>query len=291
MEVCFYSRSSFERIKKFNLKVPAIIGFLILSCALCHAQDTNKMLMHQESNASLAKLPIVNLAFNAGYSDLIGGYGSTFNNPYDNEYCGFANGNITTNVTLNLRLGKRGWSFTFMGDYIRNTFNATGLLNEYGDGVTYLDAGNHAYNHFAFLGGFTKTWYFTSKKQYIGLRLMAGEFYFNFPKLNGTCMAQLWNPATSQISYALLNWNINHQIITENIFQVGLTVGQYLSRSWNLFESCDLLFGTEEDIGGPPVYITSNSTSYIVTGGDSPNPAPYLAMFNITAGLAYTFGK
>jgi len=240
---------------------------------------------------TLPKLPIVNLACNVGYSDLIGGYGSTFNNPYDNEYCGFANGNVTANLTLNLRMGRHGWSFTVMSDYIRNTFNATGLLNEYGDGVIYPDAGNHTYDHFAVLGGFTKTWYYSSKKVYFGMRLMLGEFYFNFPKLNGTGMAESQNTITKQDTLAACNWNINHQVITEGVFQFGITIGQYLTRNWNLFESCDLLFGTKEDIGNPMVYISNINSNEIPIEGSYPNPAPYLAMFNFTGGIAYTFEK
>jgi hypothetical protein len=238
------------------------------------------------------KLPFVNLAFNVGYSDLIGGYGSTFNDPYDNEYCGFANGSVTANLTLNLRLGLRGWSFTVMSDYIRNAFNANGLLNEYGDGTVYSDAGNYTYNHFAFMGGFTKTWYASSKKSYFGIRFLAGIFCFNFPELSGTCESYVWNPNTQQDGFILCNWNIDHQIITETVYQIGFTFGQYLTRNWNLFESGDLLFGTEEDIGQPSIQITCPPNETLVGyGPGSPNPAPYLAMFNFTAGIAYTFGK
>lgn len=241
-------------------------------------------------NSDTAKLPVVNLAFNIGYSNLIGGYGSTFNYPYDNEYCGFANGNVTTNLTLNLRMGRTGWSFTFISDYIRNTFNATGLLNEYGYGFI-NNAGNHTYNHFAFLAGLTKTWYTPSKEGYFGIRFMAGEFYFNFPKLDGNCIVQVYNTNTQQYSVASCNWIISHQIIAENIFQLGFTIGQYLNRDWNLFESCDLLFGTEEDIGGPTVQINTPNSNEIPPSRGTINAAPYLAMINFTGGIAYTFGK
>ena len=275
---------NFNGMKKTIL---CILNVFFYFFSFCDGQDT----------AALHKnLPIVNLAFNIGYCDLIGGYGSTFNNPHDNEYCGFANGNVTTNLTLNLRLGRRGWSFTFMGDYIRNTFNATGLLNEYpGSSFTYQgntftilnynDAGNHAYNHFVFLAGFTKTWYYSSRKNYIGIRFLAGKFCFNFPELSGTCVAQV---DYKNLPYTAFNWSFNNQIITENVFQIGLTFGQYLLRNWNLFESCDFIFGTKEYLV-PLGQITDNTGNFLAPLGV--NAAPYLAMFNFTACIAYTFGR
>jgi hypothetical protein len=246
-----------------------------------------------------AKLPIVNLAFNAGGSSPLGGYGSSFNNPYDNEWAGFARGGITANLTLNFRLGREGASFTFMCDLIHHPFDVAELLNEnpylmnektgyFLNAPVFHYNGLAAYNHYAFLGGFTKTWYNSSKRTYVGLRFLAGAFFFNFPKLSGTCITQVTNSSNQTINYDY-NWNTNNQINSEGVMQFGLVFGEYLTKHWNLFESVDFLLGME----GSRFFIAGQVTD---SNGNSiadfyPNFSSYLAMFNYTAGIAYTFGR
>jgi len=288
VNIIFVPRA-FQKMKKLILHCLLLIG----SPIFCFGQDTTD-----------EKLPFCYLYFNTGLSMPIGAYGSNaFVNAYPQDpeappyHTGFAGLGYTFNISTDISLGKKGWAFSVMADYIEQSFNAAGFLDQNADYIQansssgYLDfsslssssdisrvSGNYSYNQYALFGGLSKSF---KKPAFITkFRLLFGCMVFNTPAITGTINALNTSTNTNSIPvYCSVDASRQFLFATD----MGFGVKGIIHKHLYIFSNLDLIFTGHVEFNMASRLTAPDGTVTESTVGTGTG----IFMINFTVGIGY----
>lgn len=202
----------------------------------CNAQqDTAINNRKQADTKSKNKQQRHYLLLSAGFSHpwTFSGYGAS--SYYSSEdgygYSGYANDGYEISATGGMLIGKRGWELSGAVSYIRNRFDAGGVMTEtisnFGLGVNVINIyavnaiGNYAYSNFPILAGITKNWGSKGDNGRLGISFLFGEMLTYTPAMHGVATGLGGYQFQNTVSYY---FNMNSEVQANFIFELKLHI-------------------------------------------------------------------
>ncbi|HXB12785.1 MAG TPA: hypothetical protein VNZ45_12410 [Bacteroidia bacterium] len=209
-------------------------------------------------------VPLLYFSLNSGISSPVGVYASTYYN-VDPVYGGYASVGFQLNATAGIKL-EDGLSFSVMGEYIHNGFDASSFLNENALTTNAFGAkaiGSYSYDHYAIFGGLD---YDINPEEVVsfGGRILVGALFFNIPAITGAGFSNT-NLTGSLFKVSLPAYHACYAAV-----DLGLYLKVHIVRGLRASLGLDYLLSPAQDGGG--------------------NTGPYslnVAMFNSTLGIQY----
>lgn len=233
------------------------------------------------------------------------GYGATgFYSSYDGYgYSGYANNGSDFSLTYGLK-NHRGFEFTGMFSYIRNEFDASGVMTETianflggngfilpsqnGNNVSAI--GTYYYKNYSILAGISKSW--GTKNVSAGFSIMLGDFITVEPAMQGIATN---NPAYNGQTSPSYYFNMNSETENNSDFVVSLHIDASITKHFFLRLLAE--FQLSGLTNGGSYQIVDAATGSILNSGSYPsnnlpswvNSNLFVGLTDLTAGIGYKF--
>jgi len=275
-------------------------ALFISHSSFCLAQvDSTHNISKNSSGDSTKNKWISYILFSGGISRpwTFSGYGASsyYSNSDGYGYSGYAENGSDFSLTYGLK-NQRGWELTGMFSYIRNEFDASGVMNETvanflgGNGGVYINnvdaIGNYYYNNYSLLAGVTKSW--GNQNVNIGITLMIGDFITYTPAMHAIASGETNNPDSV---YFNMNSKLQSNFVAELSIHVDVSItAHFFLRLLAEYQLSGLMNGG----GYQFIDMTTGNTLYSGTYASSSsfsrvNASLFVGLTDITFGLGYKF--
>jgi hypothetical protein len=245
------------------------------------------------------------IVFSGGFADpwTFSGYGaSSYYSSYDGYgYSGYAINGFVVSVMGGISLSNSGWELTGSVAYIRNEFNASGIMSEtianfgqwgnfgvYGDDEDFVNPiGTYYYTNTLIMAGVTKNW--GKRKAHFSLSFLVGDMITYMPAMKG--IIQLSSNYTATTPYY---FEMNSLMQNNGIFQLGINEEYDITKKIFIRGSLEFELSGLDNHGG---FQYTDMNGNVVHSGNyndySTVPWGYSNFFvgltNLTAGIGFKF--
>lgn len=232
------------------------------------------------------------------------GYGANTynNNPEDGYgYSGYAYNGTDFSLSGGISI-IRGWSVIGMFSYIRNQFDASGIMDETvadfylnGNGVISINninaIGNYYYTNYSFLAGINKDWAW-HKKVGLGIGIMFGDFITRTPALHGLATGFAMDGYNITQTPASDYFNMNSEKQTNGVTELNFHMNVFVTP--HIFIRAQVEFqltGITNGGGYQIVDVNSGNTVYsgYYSGSDLNSSGFFVGLTDATVGVGYRF--
>jgi hypothetical protein len=264
----------------------------------------NTRKLNENDTIPLVKLePYLLVAAGTSNPWTFSGYGAdSYYNGYDGYgYSGYALDGSDFSFTGGVNI-IRGWGVIGMFSYIRNQFDASGIMNETVNNffindndiisINNVDAiGNYYYTNYSLLLGINKDWLW-HKRVGFGLGLLFGKFITHTPALHGTATGFAMDGNNITQTPATDYFNMNSEVQTNSVTEMNFHINAFITH--HIFIRAMLEFqltGLANSGGYQIVDIPSGNTLYSGSymGSSYRYSGFFVGLTDVTLGVGYRF--